>query len=309
MPLVKLRVEKGKGGQLRNQVNETCTPRDEIDCSWHDSRAAAAQMLHGLYRYRSFIWTNAVGELRHRYAGTNLGVVWNVLHPLALIAVYGVVFTQVFARTQLQRPIPGVSDAVSFLLYLTSALLPWLAFAECVTRGCNAFSDNAAYLKKLPIPEQVFVAQSAAAATLGLVISFSLLLALSLALGLRPRVEWLLLPLPLLAFQILGFGIGLLCGTLNVFFRDVGQLVAVILQLALWTVPVVYPKEILPSWVQSALLWHPLYPPIAGIRELFLYGQIPPAPIWTGMIVWPAVVCALAALAFRALRTEIRDLL
>ena len=143
-------------------------------------------MIQGLYRYRSFIWANALAELRHRYAGTNLGVVWNVIHPLALIAVYAIVFTQVFTEAgRLPQPIPGVSNKLSFLLFLTSAFLPWLAFAECVTRGCNAFSDNAPYLKKLPIPEQVFVAQTAASATLGLVISFSLLLGISLLAGLQ----------------------------------------------------------------------------------------------------------------------------
>jgi lipopolysaccharide transport system permease protein len=267
-------------------------------------------MIQGLYRYRSFIWANALAELRHRYAGTNLGVVWNVIHPLALIAVYAIVFTQVFTEAgRLPRPIPGVGDNLSFLLYLTSAFLPWLAFAECVTRGCNAFSDNAPYLKKLPIPEQVFVAQTAASATLGLMISFSLLLVISLVAGLRPSVHWLLLPLPLLSLQVMGFGLGLLCGTLNVFFRDIGQLINVVLQLALWTVPVVYPETILPGWARAILPWHPLYPPLAGIRELFLFEEMPGAGLWLGMLVWPAVTCVVAALAFRSLRTEIRDLL
>jgi ABC-type polysaccharide/polyol phosphate export permease len=267
-------------------------------------------MIPGLYRYRSFIWSNARAELRHRYAGTNLGVVWNVLHPLALIGVYTVVFTQVFSGSgRLTSAVPGVSDNLTFLLYLTSALLPWLAFAECVQRGCNAFSDNATYLKKLPIPEQVFVAQTAASASLGLVISFSLLLAISLLVGIRPTRYWLLLPLPLLALQVLGFGLGLLCGTLNVFFRDIGQLLAVALQLALWTVPVVYPKEILPAWAQSAMAWHPLYPPLQAIRDLFLFGHLPAAATWVGMVAWPAAACLAAWLAFRSLRTEIRDLL
>lgn len=267
-------------------------------------------MIAGLYRYRSFIGSNALAELRHRYAGTNLGIVWNVLHPLALIAVYAIVFTHVFTGPgQLGHVVPGVGDNLSFLLYLTSALLPWMAFAECVGRGCNAFSENATYLKKLPIPEQVFVAQTAASATLGLMISFTLLLGISLLVGLKPTVQWLLLPLPLLSLQVTGFGLGLLCGTLNVFFRDIGQLLAVVLQLGLWTVPVVYPLGVLPEWAQRAMPWHPLYPPLAGIRDLFLFREMPPPQIWAGMIAWPLVACAVAWLAFRSLRTEIRDLL
>jgi lipopolysaccharide transport system permease protein len=112
-----------------------------------------------------------------------------------------------------------------------------------------------------------------------------------------------------MSLQVLGFGLGLLCGTLNVFFRDIGQLLAVVLQLALWTVPVVYPQQILPEWARAALPWHPLHPPLEGIRELFLYRQWPGAATWAGMVVWPVMVCGLAWLAFRALRTEIRDLL
>ena len=266
-------------------------------------------MVRGLFRYRSFIWQNAVAELRHRYAGTNLGVVWNVLHPLALIAVYALVFTGIMRQAGF-KPVAGLSDAVTFVLYLTSGLLPWLAFAECLTRGCNAFTDNAAYLKKLPIPEQVFVAQTAASATLGLAISFSLLLVVSLALGLRPTWHWLLLPVPLAALQLLGFGLGLLCGTLNVFFRDIGQLLGLALQLVLWTVPIVYLEQSVPAWLAAVIRWHPLYPALHAVRELFLFRQGVPGPeIWAGMLAWPLLACGVAWLAFGKLRTEIRDLL
>ena len=82
--------------------------------------------------------------------------------------------------------VPGNHDdnRFAYVLYLCSGLLPWLAFADCVTRGCNAFAENATYLRKLPIPEQVFVAKSATAATLGLCISFGLLLLVRLCQGL-----------------------------------------------------------------------------------------------------------------------------
>lgn len=264
-------------------------------------------MIAGLFQYRGFIWQNALAELRHRYAGTNLGLVWNVLHPLAIIAVYSVVFSTVFQP----REIPGVPGRFAFVLYLCSGFLPWLAFSECVTRGANAFSENAGYLKKLPIPEQVFVAQTAASATLGLAISVGLLLAVSAALGLRPRAHWLLLPLPLAAMQLLGFGMGLLCGTLNVFFRDIGQLLNITLQIVMWTAPVVWVADDkqLPGAVLAVLPYHPLYPPLDAVRQLFLYGQLPGPNTWLAMFAWPAVALVIAWVAFDELRPEIRDLL
>jgi ABC-type polysaccharide/polyol phosphate export permease len=263
-------------------------------------------MVIPLLRYRGLIWRNAVADLRHRYAGTGLGVVWNVLHPLALIAVFSLVFSVIMTPPS---PPPGISGPAWYVLYLCSGLLPWLAFSECVTRGASAFSDNAAYLKKLPIPEQVFVAQAAVSATLGLVISFSLLLILSLALGLRPTTHWLLLPVPLVALQAIGFALGLLCGTLNVFFRDIGQLLTVLLQVVMWTVPVVYLAHQLPQAVQPLLGWHPLYPPLLAVRELFLFRHTPPAWVWPAMLAWPGGLLLLAGVVFARLRAEIRDVL
>lgn len=263
-------------------------------------------MVVGLYRYRGFIWQRAIADLRHRYAGTSLGVVWNVLHPLAMIGLYSLIFSALMPAR-----LPGVSERFGYVLYLCSGFLPWLAFSECITRGANAFLDNAPYLRKLPMPEQVFVAQTAAAATLGLGISFSLLLAISLTLGHSPTIYWLLLPLPLVLLQTTGFAVGLLLGTLNVFFRDVGQLLQIALQVLFWTVPIVWNPDSLrlPAGILTALQWHPLLPMFEGIRASFLYGRLPTASDWALMVAWPAVLMLVAYAAFRSLKTEIRDLL
>ena len=262
-------------------------------------------MVPGLLRYRSFIWRHARADLRHRYAGTGMGLAWNVVHPLAVIAVYSVVFTQVF------RPAaaPSGGGHLPYTLYLCSGFFPWLAFSDCVTRGCGAFLANAAYLKKLPIPEPVFVAQAAVASTLSLGVNFALLGVVAVCLGWRPAWTWLLLPIPLVLLQTFGFGVGLLLGTLNVFFRDVAEWVGIALQLVFWTVPIVYKLDAVPHWVTAALLWHPLGPPLEAVRSLFLYRALPPAADWIGMTAWPIAAVALAAVVLRQLRHEIRDLI
>jgi ABC-type polysaccharide/polyol phosphate export permease len=262
-------------------------------------------MVFSLIRYRRLVWQHAISHLRHRYAGTGLGVVWNVLHPLAMIAVYSLVFSAIM------RPpdVPGVEGPFAYVLYLCAGFLPWLAFAECVTRGAAAFTENAAYLKKLPVPEPVFVAQAAASATLGLAISFSLLLILSVVAGLRPTTWWLLLPVPLLAMQALGLGIGLLLGTLNVFFRDVAEMLGVALQVVMWTAPIVYLADALPPAARAMVAWHPLVPALQAVRSLFLHGQPPDVWTWIAMFAWPTAFIALASVVFSRLRREIRDVL
>ncbi|HLL90174.1 MAG TPA: ABC transporter permease [Tepidisphaeraceae bacterium] len=261
-------------------------------------------MIVPLLRYRSFIWHRAVNDLRHRYAGTGMGVVWNVVHPLAVIGVYALVFSTIMSAR-----VPGVGGRFAYVLYLCAGFLPWLAFSEAVTRGAGAFVDNAAYLKKLPIPEQLFVASSAVSATLSLMISFTLLIGIALVAGQRPTWHWALLPLPLVSLQVMGLGLGLLLGTINVFLRDVGQLLAIALQVVFWTVPIVYTIDLLPAWAHGPLAWHPLVPPIEAVRDLFLHARLPPATTWAALVGWPAVALAAASLAFNRLRAEIRDVI
>jgi lipopolysaccharide transport system permease protein len=132
-----------------------------------------------IYKHRGYIWRTALAEVRNRYAGSGMGAFWNIVQPLSMILIFTVIFTQVFKR--------GPEEKVSYPVYLCSALLPWAAFTECMNRGTQAFVHNALYLRKLPIPEQVFVAQTALATAISLTISFSLLVVFAVTLGHYPR--------------------------------------------------------------------------------------------------------------------------
>src|SRR5262249_7971906 len=105
-------------------------------------------------------------------------MLWNVINPLAQITIYPFVFSRIMVVH-----LSGGSEMGGFALYLCAGLLPWVGFSECVLRGANAFVDNATYLKKLPIPEQVFVAQSAVSSTLSLAVSMTLLFVITVFAG------------------------------------------------------------------------------------------------------------------------------
>jgi len=245
-----------------------------------------------------------VRDLRHRYAGTGMGVAWNVIHPLGVIAVYSIVFTAI-----MKSSLHDMHGKLGYTIYLCAGFFPWLAFADCVTRGCNSFIANANYLKKLPIPEQVFVAQNAVASTLSLGINYLLLVVIAMVLGFEPTWQWLLLPVPLVLLQLLAFGFGMMLGTLNVFFRDIGEWTTIVLQLGMWTLPIVYAEAILPQGFQDALRWHPLMPAIGAIHDLFLYSRIPSLGTWLAMLAWPLGLIAAAAAMLHKLRPEIRDVI
>jgi lipopolysaccharide transport system permease protein len=267
-------------------------------------RAEHYREMIALWRYRRFILETAVSDFRYRYAGSGLGVLWNVATPLAMLTLYTIIFMGVLAP----RFGSGAISATAFPLYLASGFLPWAAFVECVTRGAGALVTNSAYLKKMPIPEQVFVAQTSVSAMLSMLIAVGLLIGLWMLLGQPPQLAWLALPLVVVLWQAFGFGLGLLFSTLNVFFRDVAQAVGVASQIWMWSVPIVYVEEMLPEGYRSWLRLNPVYPFVLSLRRAFLQGQLPEVELWAMMIAWVALAAIVGLLVLRSLRSELRDL-
>jgi ABC-type polysaccharide/polyol phosphate export permease len=262
-------------------------------------------MIFDLYRHRGYILSTALSDLRTQYAGSAMGVIWNVLQPLAMIFIYWVVFSNIVTgRNDTMGTIRG-----GYAIYLCSALLPWLAFGECITRGTNTFINRAGYLRKLPIPEQVFMAQTAVSALIGLAISYALLLVIFLALGASPSWTWLLLPPVLVALVALGFGIGLALGTINVFIRDVGQIVPILVRLGFWGYPIVYDITMVPPWFQKIVHFNPVYPFLESSRDLLIRGEVPHLTQWLAMIGWATLAMSIGTLVLHGLRRELRDVI
>ena len=258
-------------------------------------------MIINLYKHRGYIWRTAWSEIRTRYAGAGLGVVWNIIQPLAMILIFTLVFARIFTRQE--------SKGVPYPVFLCSGLLPWSAFAECINRGTHSFIHNAAYLRKLPIPEQIFMAQAALTTAINLALSFTILIVVAIVLGDYPSWHWLLLPIPMALLIGMGFGIGMLLGTLNAFIRDVGQLVPLLIQMGFWLYPVCYPVDALPEWARAALPFNPIYPYMESIRALFLDRTLPPSSLWAGMLGWTLVWSAAGYVVLRRLRPELRDVI
>jgi ABC-type polysaccharide/polyol phosphate export permease len=254
------------------------------------------------WNYRSFIWRAALQDLRYRYAGSALGVFWNVLLPLAQILIYTAVFS-----TIMPVRLPGREGAHGFAIYLCAGLLPWMGFSECISRGTNCFIENANYLKKLPIPEQVFVARNAATATLSLVVSMSLLFPMTIFLGGRITWAWLSVAPVIMLLQCLGFGLGLTLGSLNVFFRDISQVLGTVLQMWMWLTPIVYLKEILPGSLRRVLPINPVFPFVDALQGVIVRGEWPETQAWGLMALWSLIAPLIGYLVLRKLRPEIRD--
>jgi lipopolysaccharide transport system permease protein len=233
--------------------------------------------------YRGFIAGSVVRDLQLRYRSSTLGAAWLVLQPLAQILVFTLVFTE------LMRPrLPGVSGQWAYSVFLCAGLLTWGLFAEIVNRSLVMFLENANLLKKISFPRLCLPVIVVANALISFAVVFGLFVVFLLVSSSFPGGTFVaVLPLTLLLVLFaVGLGVGL--GVLNVFFRDVGQAMAIVLQFWFWLTPIVYPVAALPAWAQSIVAYNPLTPLITAFQDS-IGGR---APDWSGLL--PLVVLSLA---------------
>ncbi|CAK3664280.1 MULTISPECIES: ABC transporter permease [Vibrio] len=227
-------------------------------------------LIQSLYSYRGFIASSVKRDFQSRYQTSMLGVVWLILQPLAMILVYTLVFSEV-----MKIRLPDSGGAFSYSIYLCSGVLTWGLFSELVSSLQNVFVNNANLLKKISFPKICLPAISISVAIINFAIIFGLFFLFLLFSGNFPWGQvWALLPL--LFIQVLfATGLGMTVGVINVFFRDVGQFVTILLQFWFWFTPIVYVMTSLPDWAQELLNLNPMTRIVDGYHKIFVYNTIP----------------------------------
>jgi lipopolysaccharide transport system permease protein len=258
--------------------------------------------LRAVWQYRGFVAGLVRREFAARYLQSVLGAAWALLTPAATIAIYTLVFANVMAARM-----PGSDDRFAYSIYLCAGLLPWNYFSEVLLRALTVFLEHAALLKKVSFPRAVLPVALLCSATLNFAIIFGVFLVVLIGLGRFPG--WAVLAVvPLLILQqAVALGLGVLLGVLNVFFRDVGQLVGVVLQFWFWLTPIVYSASVLPERARAWLALNPLTALVESYQRILLTGAWPQ---WADLR-WHALLalllCGLAGFAFSRLQGELVD--
>jgi lipopolysaccharide transport system permease protein len=251
-------------------------------------------IFQAIWRYRGFILGSVRREFEARYRNSLLGAAWTVLQPLAMITVYTVVFSELM-RTRL----PGLNSPYAYSTFLCAGLLTWGLFSEILQRGQSVFIENGNIIKKLNFPRICLPAITVLNALINFCITFSIFL--SFLLITRNFPGWAVLyAVPVLIVQIaFATGLSVVAGVLNVFFRDVGQFVGILLQFWFWFTPIVYSTATLPQSARALIYLNPMTPLAQAYQGIFVYRQVP-----TWHTLWPVTLlafalCALGLFLFR----------
>ena len=260
--------------------------------------------LRAIWTYRYFILSSIKTELKSRFIRSSLGGLWAILHPLAQVAIYALVLSAI-----LSAKLPGINSQYAYAIYLMAGTLGWTLFAEVFNRSLGIFVDNANLLKKMSFPRITLPLIAIGSSLLNNIFLFGAILLVFGLLGHSPTLSLCWLPLLTLITLSLAVGLGLSLGILNVFIRDIGQIIPIVLQFWFWLTPVVYVADIIPERYRIYMAMNPMSSIVMGYQDVLVYGHAPKLATLGYPIVLALVSMSLAFFMYSRSNEEMTDVL
>ncbi|WP_105567566.1 ABC transporter permease [Microbacterium halophytorum] len=258
---------------------------------------------HGVREYLRSLWLVSARDLKVRYSTSWLGYLWSVLDPLVMSAIYWFVFTQVFQRGVGQEP---------YILFLISALLPWVWFNTSISDFTRAFQIDAKLVRSTAIPRSIWVARTVLSKGVEFLLSLPVLLIFIVVAGITQgwgvvSIGWGVLWIPVaVALQaLLLLGLGLIIAPLCVLFRDLERTAKLVLRALFYASPIIYGIGDLPDgfgWLEYAN-------PLAGLFALYRAGFFPEQLVAGPVISAAVIAVALFLIGMRVMRALERPIL
>jgi len=243
-----------------------------------------------------------VRDLKARYAGSGLGVLWAFALPVLWMFLYTAVFA-VILKAPVER------GYASFPEFLMAGLLPWMAIQEGISRSASALTDNAAMVKKTVFPIETLILSVILAAVVNQGIGF-VVYGIYVALLGHFSFFWALLAVPALLLQLLlTFGIGCIAATITTFIRDAAQAITIALTVVFWATPIVYPASLVPARFQPILAANPLTHLTEWYRRAFTLHVLPDPKSALYLTAVAAAAAVLGAALFFRARPHFADLI
>lgn len=226
-------------------------------------RKSISHLISRNNRNRSIVFNLAKQSFKSKYLGSYLGILWAFIHPAIMICIFWFVFEVGF------KSVPV--DNYPFLLWFMAGIIPWFYFSEAIPSSTNSIVDNAYLVKKVVFPIHVLPIISVVSSLFVHLFFISVLVLLFIKYGYSIDIYVIQIIFYLIMMILLMISLSYFTSTIIVFFKDLGQIVAMCIQLGFWLTPIFWTLDMLPEKFHFFVKLNPMYYIVEGYRDALIY--------------------------------------
>lgn len=257
-----------------------------------------------IYKNRFVIFELTKRDYKNRYIGSTLGFAWTIIQPLAMMLILWLVFVKGFGSAPIRGTIP-------FIAWFATGFIAWNFFSEALAATTNVFQEYSYLIKKMNFRIAILPIVKLLSSFISHLIFLFIGIIIVLACGLGFSFWWFQSIYYLLCMSIFLLGLSWIFASLQVFSKDVSQIVSIILQFGFWITPVVWKFDMVPKQYQIYFLFNPMFYIVDGYRRSFIFHE----PFWERwqmtIYFWliTSAILLLGIFLFKKLRPHFADVL
>lgn len=265
------------------------------------------EWIREIIKNRNLIWELGKADFKKRFVGSYFGIVWMFVQPVVTVLIYFMIFQLGFKSVP---PVPGVP----YVLWLVPGIVPWFYFNEGLNAGTNCLPEYHYLVKKVVFNVEILPVIKLVSSLIVHAIFICIMIAMFFCYGKLPMATWIQILYYSFAVSVLILALSYFTAAINVFFKDMAQIVSICLQFGMWLTPIMWDPLMFPNrpaWLEPLLKINPTYYIAAGYRDSMLSGnwfwQRPTLSVYYWIVT--LVLLFIGLRVFRRLRPHFSDVL
>lgn len=227
-------------------------------------------LFKGIIEKRKLIWDLAKADFKKRFVGSYFGIVWMFVQPLVTILIYAFLFGEHGFKSP--PPVPGAT----YVIWMVPGIVPWFYFSEALNSGTNCLQEYHYLVKKVVFQVEMLPIIKLISCFMVHVCFLAIMVGFYLVGGHFPIVTWIQVLYYSFAASMLALAITYITSSIQVFFKDMAQIVGICLQFGMWLTPIMYHESMFTNaypWLLPIFKMNPFYYISTGFRDSMLQGN------------------------------------
>ena len=222
------------------------------------------KLFRELKQYREFLKSNVKKDIRGKYKGSFLGILWSFINPLLSVLIYAIIFPYIM-KTSMDN----------YLIYLITGIIPWTFFTMAINTGTISILVNANLIKKVYFPRIILPISSVTSALVNFFISLIIVVIFILFSNIGFSINLIFLPIIIAIQYILLLGITFIVSAIDLYFRDIENIITFVINMLFYATPILYTQDIFPTNLRWIIDINPMAGIINSYRDVFYYKVAP----------------------------------